>query len=89
MLSVQTIEEAIQQLPKSDLAKLRDWFLEFDDRAWDKQIAKNGVRSHIPTFELQRMGSGLTFQHSNWAVCLRRAKSNSHGTKAPLQLPPA
>ncbi len=41
-------------------------------------MKKNGVRSHIPTF-----------QHSNLAVCLRRAKSNSHGTKAPLQLPPA
>lgn len=38
MLSVQTIEEAIQQLPKSDLAKFRDWFLEFDARAWDQQI---------------------------------------------------
>jgi hypothetical protein len=38
MLSVQAIEEEIQQLPKSDLAILRDWFLEFDDRAWDKQI---------------------------------------------------
>jgi hypothetical protein len=41
MLSVQTIEEAIQQLPKSDLAKLRGWFLEFDDRAWDKQIEED------------------------------------------------
>jgi len=38
MLSVQTIEEAIQQLPKSDLAKFGDWFLEFDAHAWDKQI---------------------------------------------------
>ena len=41
MLSVQTIEEAIQQLPKSDLAKLRDWFLEFDAYVWDKQIEED------------------------------------------------
>lgn len=38
MLSVQAIEEAVEQLPKSDLAKFRDWFLEFDAHAWDKQI---------------------------------------------------
>ena len=38
MPSVQAIEEAIQQLPKSDLEKFRDWFIEFDARAWDKQI---------------------------------------------------
>ena len=49
MLSVQAIEEEIQQLPKSDLAILRDWFLEFDDRAWDKQIALRKHLAHCAT----------------------------------------
>ena len=39
--------------------------------------------------EPERKGSGLTFQHSNRAVCLRRAKRDSHETPTPLQLPPA
>lgn len=38
MFSVQAIEEAIQQLPESDLVELRHWFAEFDERIWDKQI---------------------------------------------------
>lgn len=38
MLSVQRIEEAIEQLPKADFVKLRDWFLEYDSRIWDEQI---------------------------------------------------
>lgn len=38
MISVQAIEEEIEQLPQSDLAKFRDWFFEFDARVWDKQI---------------------------------------------------
>gem|GEM_PF-2150790 len=57
MLSVQTIEEAIQQLPKSDLAKLRDWFLEFDARVWDKQIeddANAGKPKHWKTITAAR-----------------------------------
>jgi len=41
MLSVQTIEEAVEQLPKADLVKFRDWFLEFDARIWDKQIEED------------------------------------------------
>lgn len=41
MLSVQTIEEAIEQLPKADLVRFRDWFLEFDSRIWDKQIEED------------------------------------------------
>lgn len=38
MLSLQSIEEAITQLPSSDLAELRDWFLEYDSKVWDKKI---------------------------------------------------
>jgi hypothetical protein len=38
MLSIQTIEQAIQQLPAHELAELRQWFAQFDETIWDAQI---------------------------------------------------
>jgi hypothetical protein len=44
MLTVQEIERAISQLPFDDLARFREWFDEFDAKAWDKQFEAD-VRS--------------------------------------------
>lgn len=38
MTTVETIEEQIAKLDNASLSKLRDWFLEFDQSRWDKQI---------------------------------------------------
>jgi hypothetical protein len=38
MTNIQTIEQAIQQLPPQDLAEFRRWFVQFDEAAWDAQI---------------------------------------------------
>ena len=38
MTAVETIEQAVKQLPPDELAKFRRWFLEFDATAWDAQI---------------------------------------------------
>ena len=39
MTEVQQLEEIIQNLSPDDLAKFRDWFLEYDANRWDQQIA--------------------------------------------------
>jgi len=36
--NIQTIEQAIQQLPPQDLAEFRRWFAQFDDAVWDARI---------------------------------------------------
>ena len=41
MSSVSEIEKAIQQLPPAELAKLRNWFAEFDAARWDEQLEKD------------------------------------------------
>lgn len=41
MLSVQVIENAIQQLPEPDLAELQRWFSEFYGNIWDKKIERD------------------------------------------------
>lgn len=38
MMSVETIEKQIAELDKASFSKLRDWFIEFDQSRWDKQI---------------------------------------------------
>jgi len=38
MSDLEELERRIQNLPTEDLAKFRDWFIEFDHLIWDKQI---------------------------------------------------
>ncbi len=38
MSNLEELEHRIQNLPSSELAKFREWFIEFDHAVWDKQI---------------------------------------------------
>jgi hypothetical protein len=38
MHSIQSIEQAIEQLPTQELVEFRKWFAKFDETAWDAQI---------------------------------------------------
>jgi len=38
MMSVETIEEQIAELDNASFSKLRDWFIEFEQSRWDRQI---------------------------------------------------
>jgi len=38
MSEVERIEQSIQKLSREDLAKLRVWFAEFENRVWDEKI---------------------------------------------------
>jgi hypothetical protein len=37
-MSVEKIEEQIAHLDNASFSKLRDWFIEFDQSRWDRQI---------------------------------------------------
>ena len=41
MTQAQTLERQVKKLPKGELAKFRDWFLEFEWDSWDRQIARD------------------------------------------------
>jgi hypothetical protein len=41
MTEFEKIAEAIRRLPPAELARLRDWFFEFDADEWDRQIAED------------------------------------------------
>jgi len=38
MIQVETLEQHIAELDDDSFSKLREWFLEFDQARWDKQI---------------------------------------------------
>lgn len=40
-MSVKDIEQAITQLPPSEVAELSQWFEEFQTQVWDKQIEQD------------------------------------------------
>ena len=38
MSNLEELEHRIQNLPTNELAKFREWFIEFDNLLWDKQL---------------------------------------------------
>jgi hypothetical protein len=41
MNELKEIEKKIRDLPPEDLAKFREWFIEFDWKSWDLQIEED------------------------------------------------
>ena len=41
MSKIERIEQEVQDLSPEELAKFRDWFLEFSWEAWDRQLARD------------------------------------------------
>lgn len=41
MSDVKAIEDAVRSLPPRELAEFRRWFAEFDNAAWDMQLAED------------------------------------------------
>ena len=63
MGTIEEIERAIQQLPPEQLAKFRDWFTEFDNAAWDRQIEEDVAAGRLDTLgdqALQDLKNGHT-----------------------------
>jgi hypothetical protein len=44
---VQAIEEEIKNLSPSELAELRDWFLEHDWSEWDREIEQDSAAGKL------------------------------------------
>ena len=38
MSEIEELETRIRKLPSKDLAQLRDWFYQFENEVWDRQI---------------------------------------------------
>jgi hypothetical protein len=47
MGNVKSIEKAVQSLPPMELAEFRQWFAEFDSKAWDHQLAQDAAAGKL------------------------------------------
>ena len=47
MGTIKSIEDAVQALPRSELAAFRSWFAEFDAVAWDQQLDSDAAAGKL------------------------------------------
>lgn len=59
MRKLEDIERQIQDLSREEYAKLRDWFLEQDAKAWDAQI-----EADVRAGKLDRLGEAARRAHA-------------------------
>jgi hypothetical protein len=47
MSSIPEIEAAVRKLTAEELSQFREWFQEFDARAWDEQLEQDAQAGHL------------------------------------------
>jgi len=47
MSTVTEIQRAVEQLPPEELARVREWFAEFDEKPWDLQLEQDVVAGRL------------------------------------------
>lgn len=47
MTTVAEITEAVRRLPKTELARFRKWFAEYDAAAWDRQFEQDVAQGRL------------------------------------------
>jgi len=47
---IEALEKEIEQLSPAELAAFRDWFLQFDAEAWDRQIERDVAEGKLDRF---------------------------------------
>ena len=63
MGKIEHLENQIRELSDEELAKLREWFAEFDAEVWDRQMeadAKSGKLDRLAEMALRDYAEGRT-----------------------------
>jgi hypothetical protein len=63
MSTVEEITAAIEQLPASDVARVRAWLVEYAERLWDEQIEQDERAGRLDALidrALEEHGAGQT-----------------------------
>jgi hypothetical protein len=63
MSTVEEITAAIEQLPASDVARVRAWLVEYAERLWDEQIEQDERAGRLDALidrALEEHGAGRT-----------------------------
>jgi hypothetical protein len=55
MSTIHEIEDAVRQLPHTDLAAFRAWFAEFDAENWDRQMEEDAAAGRLDALANQAL----------------------------------
>jgi len=58
LTSIEALEKEIQKLDLKEFAKLRDWFLEYEWEAWDRQLERD-----VQVGKLEKLGKKVLADH--------------------------
>jgi len=59
MTTIEALEKQIQKLSPKELAEFRDWFLEFEWDAWDRQLERD-----VKAGKLDKLGKKALADHA-------------------------
>ena len=57
MNNVKAIENEIQRLSRQELALLREWFIQYDNEEWDRQIDADVLSGKLDTLSAKAISS--------------------------------
>lgn len=55
MTKVEALEREVEKLSPEDLAVFRDWFIEHDWQAWDRQIERDSAEGRLDRFAAEAL----------------------------------
>ena len=55
MTKVEALEREVEKLSIEELAVFRDWFLEHDWQAWDRQIERDSAEGRLDEFAAEAL----------------------------------
>jgi len=55
MGAVEHIEAEIQELAPQDLARLREWFIEYDAKIWDRKIEADSKAGRLDSLKAEAL----------------------------------
>jgi replication fork clamp-binding protein CrfC len=47
MTKIEALEREVEKLNREELASFRDWFVEYDWQAWDRQIERDSAEGRL------------------------------------------
>ena len=60
MSELEEIEQKIRKLPADQLSRFRDWFVEFDHLAWDRQIEADSKAGKLDSLAAEALADYKT-----------------------------
>ena len=66
-MNLSEIQQAVRQLSKQDLSRIRAWFDEFDAQKWDEQIERDALSKKLDKLADEAIHQEFMWVHERFA----------------------